>query len=490
MGLAKEKSKMKATARVTRKVRQTIADHRMLEYGDSVLIALSGGADSVVLAHVLHSLATEYGLRLAVAHLNHQLRDTESDRDADFVAEFSGKLALPYYIEKADVRHLQRESRFSLEEAAREARYAYFERIAAKNRFTKIATGHHANDNAELVLLNLMRGSGPLGLSGIRPIRDDNIIRPLIDLKRSEIMNYIDELKLPYVTDSSNSDLAFRRNRIRHHLIPDLESHYNPEIIAALNRLGNIIRAEDDWMDSLIKPEFNRCVVIEASDAVSIDLKCMAQLAFAVKRRLIRKAIFCVKKNLRRITLQHIDAVLCLADSGSSPSCLDLPDNICVTVAGGNELTIKKVFAGRSINSEDNSDPRGHDYQYFLSGPGVFHVEEANATIRLTEISMADLPDYTETGREMALLDMDSVHFPLVVRNMRAGDRFSPLGVNGTQKVKKYFNDHKIPRSWRRMCPLLICRDKIIWIAGHRIDNSVKLVSTTRRVLKAELLLA
>lgn len=490
MGSDRVKSKKNAKAHVVRTVRQTIAEYRMLVYGDSVLIALSGGPDSTVLAHVMHSLAAQYGLRLAVAHLNHQLRDEESERDADFVAEFSRKLGLPYYIKKANVRHLRRKCQSSLEEAAREARYAFFARIASKNRFNKIATGHHGNDNAELVLLNLLRGSGPLGLSGIRPIRNNNIIRPLIDLKRSEIINYINELNLPYVTDASNFDLTFRRNRIRRHLIPDLEKNYNPGITAALNRLGNIMRAEDDWMDSLIKPDFDRCVQINASDAVTIDLKCIAQLAIAAKRRLIRKAIFTANKNLRRITLQHIDAVLHLADSGSTSGRLDLPDNIRVAVTDGPGLTINKVIAGRSIDPKGNSVPPERDYQYTLSAPGILHVEEAGATIKLTEISTFDLPDYVELGRDLALLDMDGLQFPLVVRNMRPGDRFSPLGVNGTQKVKKYFIDHKIPVPWRQICPLLICRDKIVWIAGHRIDNSVKIVSSTRRVLKAELLLA
>ncbi len=489
MGPGKDRSKRKVEKKILRTVRQTIATHRMLAAGDSVLIAVSGGPDSVILAHVLHTLTAEYPLRLAIAHLNHCLRKKDSDRDAEFVADFARRLDVPFYTEKKDVIALQRSAHLSLEETARKIRYGFLEDIAARYGFNKIAIGHHSNDNAELVLMNLLRGSGPLGLSGIIPVRDGKIVRPLIHLKRSEIIDYIAEKKLPVVTDASNTDLSFRRNRVRHHLIPELEKSYNPGIIETLNRLGTIMRAEDQWFENVLRQDFNKCISVKGPDAISLDIARFEGLATAAKRRIIRKAILSVKRDLRRITLLHIDAVLALVEKRPGVGCLNLPAGIRI-VRNAAELTINKSENVIPAGSDRSAGPVGVDYRYTITTPGVLSVKEAGATITLAEIGLDDLPDFNDAGKNLAFFDMDCLQFPLVVRNTRPGDRFAPLGVNGTQKVKKYFIDNKIPGPQRRACPLLLSGGKIIWIAGHRIDNCVKVVSATRRILKAELLLA
>lgn len=489
MGPGKDRSKKKIEKKILRTVRRTIAAHRMLAAGDSVLIAVSGGPDSVTLAHVLHTLAAEYPLRLAIAHLNHCLRQKDSDRDAEFVAGIARQLDLPFYMEKKDVRQLQQSAHLSLEEAARKIRYRFFEEICARYGFNKIAIGHHSNDNAELVLMNLLRGSGPLGLSGIAPVRDGKIFRPLIHLKRSEIVDYIAEKKLPFVADASNADLSFRRNRIRHHLIPELEKAYNPAIIETLNRLGTIMRAEDQWFENILSKDFNNCISVKGPDTVSIDLDRFKGLAAAARRRIIRRAILSVKKDLRRITLAHIDAVLTLIDKSPGVGCLSLPDGIRVILRSA-DLTIDNSKSDASVSSDGSNGSAVIVYQYTITPPGALSIQEAGATIKLAEIGADDLPDFNTVGKNLAFFDMDSLQFPLVVRNRRPGDRFSPLGLNGTQKVKKYFIDNKIPGPRRRLCPLLLSAGKIIWIAGHRIDNCVKVVSTTRRILRAELLLA
>ena len=196
----------------------------MVQNGDAVLVAVSGGADSVALVYILLELAPQYSFRMAIAHLNHCLREKESDRDEAFVASLAKKLELPFYIGREDVLRYQKRHRLSLEDAARQVRYRFYDSIAAKYGYGKIALGHHADDNAELVLMNLLRGSGPLGLSGIPPVRDNRIVRPLINLRRSEIMDYAAVKKLDYVTDSSNWNLKFHRNKIRARLIPQLKS--------------------------------------------------------------------------------------------------------------------------------------------------------------------------------------------------------------------------------------------------------------------------
>ena len=485
----KGRAKIHIEKKILQTVREAISDHRMFSRGDSVLVAVSGGPDSVALAHVLITLSVEYSLRPAIAHLNHCLRGPDADRDAEFVIVLARKLGWPIYVEKKDVLALQRSRRLSLEEAGRRSRYDFFDMLSAKHGFNKIALGHHSDDNAELVLINLLRGSGPLGLSGIAPVREDKIVRPLIRLRRSEIIHYLAEKKIPYVTDASNTDPAFMRNKIRHQLIPELQSAYNPRIIETLNRLGEIIRAEDQWLDDALEPVFKQCVSFRADQKIGLALPEFNQLARAVKRRIIRKAILWVKKDLRRITFLHIDAILHLVEKDRVTGRLNLPDGLLVARDTA-ELTVVK---SDNVQKRHNyralqTDPL--DYQYVISKAGTLFIKEADASITLCEIDADDLPEYKETGAHIGYFDLDRLQFPLLARNFRPGDRFSPLGVNGTQKVKKYFINQKIPGAQRRKCPLLLSGGNIIWIAGHRIDNAVKVSPQTRRVLKAELLLA
>ena len=473
-------------------VRETIAAYRMFSEGDSVLVAVSGGPDSVTLAHVLLTLAKDYSLRLGLAHLNHCLRKEAADKDADCVADFAARQNLACFIEKKDVSALRRVSHLSLEEAARKARYDFYDRIAAEHGFTKIALGHHSNDNAELLLMNLLRGSGPLGLSGISPVRSGKIVRPLIHLKRSEIIAYTAEKKLPYVTDASNADLTYRRNRIRHQLIPELENKYNPRIVDTLNRLTVILRDEEQWIEDSLEPVYKRCVAVKGAETVILDLAGFGKLAVAVQRRLLRKAIFAVKKNLRRISLLHIDAVLTLMATGPVNGRLNLPERIRVQRDDAT-LTITKISKAKFTRIDKVAKPARPSpiaYQYLISSSGTISIQEANASVKFSEVRLDELPDFKNVDRNSAFFDLDYLQFPLIIRNIRPGDRFSPLGVNGTQTIRNYFINHKIPVSERNRYPVLVSADKIIWLVGHRIDNCVKVGARTRRILKAELLLA
>ena len=470
-------------------VRETISTHRMFDRGDSVLVAVSGGPDSIALIHIISILATEYSLRLAIAHLNHCLRGSDSDRDAEFVAGTARHLNLPIYAQRENVRAFQQDRGLSLEEAARLVRYGFYEATATEYGFNKIALGHHSDDNAELVLMNLLRGSGPLGLSGIAPVRDGHIVRPLIRLRRSEIVDYLAEKGLPFVTDASNSDPTFTRNKIRHHLIPMLQTAYNPKIIEILNRLGEIVRAEDQWFDKTIETVFEQCVSFRTEKKISLALPAFSQLSLAVKRRVLRKAILGIKKDLRRITLLHVDAILQLIDKGRDPGRLNLPDGILM-VRNGVELSLEKIENNTISKSYRTPQNSASNYQYAITAPGTLYIKEADLSITLCEINIDELPDFKEIDATIAFFDLDRLIFPLSVRNLRPGDRFTPLGLNGTQKVKKYFINHKIPFVQRKICPLLLSGGNIVWLAGHRIDDAVKVRPGTRRILKAELLLA
>lgn len=475
--------------KVQRTVDQTLRIHRMVQNGDALLVAVSGGADSVALVDILRALAPKYSLRLAIAHLNHCLRQNESDRDEGFVADLAQQLELPFHVGREDVRRYQERHRLSPEEAAREVRYGFCEAIASKYGYNKIALGHHGEDNAELVLMNLLRGSGPLGLSGISPVRDNKIVRPLINLRRSEIMDYVETKNLEYVTDSSNWDLKYHRNKIRAQLMPELTSEYNPKLIDSLNRLTAILGDEEEWIEDLIHPLYQKAIIFKEKNKLGLSISELNQQPIAVRRRIIRKAIRSVKGNLRRIAFAHVASVCQLTQMGPANGILDLPDRI----------RIRRDLKVLMISKED-VNLRGldripflsatHDYLYPLSEPGKIFIQEADVHLSFSEIAEVPSPDLQPSGHEVVFFDMDKVRFPFVIRNFRPGDRFRPLGSSGKQKLKKFFIDHKVPRIQRARCPIVLSRNKIIWVAGHRLDHAVRIGPRTQRILKAELSLA
>ncbi len=459
---------------------RTVKKYDMFRQGDAVLAGVSGGADSVALLHILIAVAPEFSLRIGIAHLNHCLRGKESDRDAEFVCSLAKKLNLPYYIESADVQDYRRACRLSTEEAARQLRYIFYERIAEQYGYDKIALGHHADDNAELVLMYLLRGSGTSGLSGIPPVRGARIVRPLIQVRKSELRDFLTANRLIYVSDSSNADTEFLRNRIRHELIPMLISSYNPKIVESLNRTASILRSEDEWMGDSIRVLSENCISDTADGKTLLSVP--DTLALAARRRLIRKALAGIKGNLRRISYSHLEALSELLDRGPEQGSLDLPEGIRAQRLG-NTLVFSRT-GGRKTRPEIKPV-----FEYVLTEPGTVFIKETGSRVAISEPLM-NPADIGIGNPCVAFFDRKAVSFPVSVRNFRPGDRFRPLGAGGSQKVKKYFINSKIPEKERHLCPILVSGGKIIWIAGHRSDESVKVAPETETVLKAELFLA
>ena len=479
----------KGCNKLLRTVEKTVSTYGMLEPKDSVLVGVSGGPDSIALLHVLLKLASRFSLRLGVAHLNHSLRQKDSDKDAEFVASVAEKFDLPCYVRKEDVYKYQVENKLSLEEAARRVRYTFFESVSETNRFNKIALGHHCDDNAELILMNLFRGSGPQGISGIPPMRDGKIIRPLINLKRSEIIDYLDAKELNYVSDSSNWDTKYIRNRIRLHLIPLLKESYNPKIIETLNRLAAIIGSEEEWIEDTIQPLFEKTALSLQDDIVSFSVPRLKEINIAAQRRIIRKAIARIKGDLRRITFSHIDSVINLLESEPTYKNLDFPDRIRVQLNRESLIFSKEKKALRDLNQKSGTVEK-IAFEYKIAKPEPIFIKEIFAHMKFSEMDIEDLSDFRRTGQHAGFFDKDALSFPLVLRNIRPGDRFKPMGMTGTQKVTKFFIDKKVPKTERARCPVMLSQGKIVWVVGHRIDESVKVTPSTRNVLKMELFLA
>lgn len=471
-------------------VANTIEAHGMLAAGDAVLVGVSGGADSMALLHLLVGLAPGWRLRLGIAHLNHGLRGKESDGDAAFVASVAKNLDLPYHTQKTDVRSYQKRRRLSLEEAARSIRYGFFHAVAQAHGYSRIALGHHGDDNAELVLMHILRGSGPRGISGIPPVRGEKIVRPLISLKKSDILQYLAEKEAGYVSDGSNEDTRFLRNRIRHELIPSLSASYNPNIVDTLTRMASITRTEEEWIEEVLDPIFERAVVEARADRIVLSAQCVQECHPAAKRRVLRRAIAQVKRDLRRIGFTHIESAVHLVGAYPGHGRLDLPDGIRIYLEGGHLV----VAAEPGGLPEPGSDPRGSmipDFEYRLAKPGSLWIKEANVRISIQEAACDSLPHGLGGGNQACYVDVGKAHFPLTVRNVRAGDRFSPLGMTGTQKVSRFFMNRKIPRRERARYPILTnSKGSIIWVGGGRIDEGFRVLPSSRDILKIELFLA
>ncbi|MCK4767101.1 MAG: tRNA lysidine(34) synthetase TilS [Desulfobacula sp.] len=311
-------------------IAKTISDFGMLENKDTILVAVSGGPDSVALVLALLALKEKYAIKIGIAHLNHMLRGEDSLRDEAFVKELAHKLGLLFHERQKNVTAYAKKHRLSVEEAGREARYQFFEFIAKNHGYTKIALGHNKDDNAELVLMNLLRGAGPKGLSGIPPLRNGRYIRPLIRVSKSKILDFLKLKKQTCVFDSSNQDTIYLRNKIRHELLPHLQSEYNPEIADALDRLSNILRQEEAFWDSETKRQFNKCLIKTEASYLAFSKTLMSNLHPALLNRVLRKAIKTVKKDLKRISLSHINDIVDFCFNKPSGLSLDLPGQIRV----------------------------------------------------------------------------------------------------------------------------------------------------------------
>ncbi len=456
-------------------VEKTIRRYRMLTPGDTVLAGVSGGPDSVALLHLLAAIAQKWSIRLVAAYLNHKLR-REAEQEANFVADLSARLSIPCEIGSEDVARYRSLRHISVQQAAREIRYRFYNETAVKHSARKIALGHHSDDNAESVLIHFLRGSGPLGLSGIPPVRDNKFIRPLIDMTRKEIISFLDQNRIEYLTDESNKSFKYLRNRIRHELIPGLKANYNPNIVRQLHHLSAILREEEDFWETAVIPTFQDLTIKKGADFIGLDLEGLRQLHPALRKRVIRKGVATIKGDLKRIEFKHIEAIEKLIISLKPSVSFDLPGRVCVT----REPETLLFYSHRPGDITPQCYTI-HDIEEEV------YIRQIDAVLRLSvcEPSAALL---AEAGPSCVFLDLDTIQFPLIVRNFVPGDRFRPLGMSGTKKVKDFFIDEKVPIRVRKLCPIVLSEGAVIWIGGYRLSELVKITSQTRKVLKLELL--
>jgi len=432
------------------------------------LIGLSGGPDSVCLLSVLASLKDDLGIELSAAYIDHGLRPAETPAETDFCSNLCKRLDIPFYSLQINVKSHAESKKLNKQEAARELRYAALEEIASQHSLNLIALAHNADDQAETMLINLVRGSGPLGLSGIPPVRN-RIIRPLIESERRAIEDYLADRNICFITDSSNLTNDYLRNRIRHSVIPALKN-MNRDFINSVLRTTTIFRDEERYFNILVTKTLMKLISRKSDSGIELFLAPMENMDTAVLRRVLRRAIY-ETRDLRGLSLDHIEEVVKLIKSGKAGARIYLP----------NAMRAIKAYSTLVLTAEAPSRLA----EYAIHEAEDIPLKEAGIVLQLSIVS-DDEADDIDDGRKIARLDAEKLIFPLLIRPRKPGDYFYPAGFGKRKKLQDYFVDEKIPRDERDIIPLLVSGNDIACIIGYRIDERYRVDDNTKKVLLIE----
>lgn len=442
-----------------------------------MIVALSGGADSVALTLILKDLAASEGFDLVgAAHLNHQLRGADADADERFCRQFTAGLGLPIDVERIDIAPLAAARGVSIEQTGHVERHAFFARAAARLGASAIAVAHTKDDQAETFLLRLLRGAGPRGLGGMHP-RSGLVVRPLIETTREDVRAFLQETGASFREDQSNLDVSIPRNRIRHELLPFLETRFTPGIVEVLDREAAIAREDSDYLDTAARDAAG-AVMTRTPRGVELDIAALLQRPAAIARRIIRLAQAEVVDG-GFVGYDAVEAVLAFAVSNVTGP-IDLPGhrvNRCGTV----------LVLSTSVPRRVAQPAAGFSYQ--LEVPGRVAVPEAACAIAADKSVVPEGQPASAvwqlTGRgDEAILEARTIAAPLSVRNRRPGDRFRPLGSAGRKTLQDFFVDAKVNRDTRDCTPVIVdARGRIVWVAGHALAEEFRVTDTTRDVV-------
>jgi len=489
--MSKEQHQQALKQRVSR----FIQEEHLISSPSCLLVAVSGGPDSVCLLHILVELQEELGIALHIAHLNHKLRGAESDADARYVSQLASHLGLPFTIEERDVKAYQARKRISPEEAAREVRYTFLAQVAQSVGAKETAVGHTLDDHIETILMHLVRGTGIKGLQGLQPRTQwqpaENsltVVRPLLQVSREETAQYCRQHGLKPRIDTSNLSLSPLRNRIRHQLLPLLQS-YNPQVADALLRTARIAGEDLGFIDQQclrLWPE----IAQKQGNAVILNKQGLLETPPVLQRYLLRMSIEELVGNIKDIEMRHIDDIV---DALSKPAGkrLDLPGGLIFSVE------YDRYLLAQDQEALSPYPPLESEFPIKLPGETIMPGWRIEATI--TEPSTlkgkpeTPLPLDKEKGIKgiglinndfTAYLDLDKTGDKLTVRSRGRGDRFQPLGMSQQKKLNEFMIDAKIPQAWRERIPLVCSPQQILWVVGWRIDDRVKVNEATKRILR------
>jgi len=461
------------------KIRDTITKYSMLKKGDRVLLCISGGPDSVTMLSLFKAIADSMGLKLFVGHLNHTLRAKESDLDQAYVEMIGKNKNLPVFVQRHDTRKFAKINKFSIEDSARRLRYKFFREITDKLDIDAVATAHTKDDQAETVLMRLLRGTGLKGLRGIPAnsgLGKARLIRPMIEISRKEIEVYIKQKRLSPRIDRSNFDTKFFRNRIRLKLLPLIERDYSPGIKRALLTLADLLDKDYDYIELKHKEDFKGVFKKSDKGIITLSLTGFARLHPSVKRGAIRSIIQDLHNGLEGIDYRHYKEIESLIYTRPVGSILYLPHEIIVE---------KRNRSVRFALAEIKTSKKRELPSAVVKIPGITRFGRRSFQAR----HINRVPDFSKKRKNVEYFDVDKLDLPLTIRTFKQGDKIRPLGMKGYKKVSDVFIDEKIPLKNRKSIPIIISsKGDILWLCGIRISDACKISSKTYKTLRLELL--
>ncbi|HOM01336.1 MAG TPA: tRNA lysidine(34) synthetase TilS [Acetivibrio sp.] len=460
------------------KVLQAIEKYNIIRSKDKIVVGVSGGPDSVCLLHILCRLRESMNLGLVAVHVNHMLRGNEASGDEAFVEDLCAKLNVELVSRSIDIKKLAKEQKLSLEEAGRIERYRLFDEVADNYGAQRIAVAHNKNDQAETVLMNIIRGTGLDGLKGMDYIRG-RIIRPLLGINRAEIEDYCRIHNLNPRIDSSNLEDIYTRNRIRLDLIPYIDKLFNADIVNGITKMADLIRDDVSFIENQTDEISSKVKKKSDGSQVVLDLAALKECHIAAQRRIIRNSIKKIKGDIRGIAAVHIDSIIDLIENGATGSKLHLPHG----VRAAKSYETLKIYL-HEFEKEDI---------YFnkkVNIPGITIVNEVNGKLEASLIDVSsgtfNIKDFRRASDTSCVqfFDYDRLREGIYIRNRRDGDVFKPRSSNGTKKLKEFFIDNKIPRETRNHIPLISKGKEIVWIIGCKISDKFKVTENTKIILK------
>ena len=453
------------------RVRQTIKDSMMLNSGDKVIVAVSGGPDSMCLLHILYSLKEELNIELAAAHVNHCLRGEEADADEEYVRKFCNSIGVEFYSKRVDIHNYAKERNLSCETAGREVRYDFFNELFHKLKAQKIALAHNANDQAETVLMRIMRGAGMEGLVGIKPVRDNIYIRPIINILRKDIEAYCSENNLGARIDKSNLENIYNRNKVRLELIPYIQDNFNKDIVNTLVRLSQTVSKDNEYLDRMASERY-QLYGNNVGGRVLIRKEAFGEPE-AILTRILRIALFKLTGTLKNFDKLHIYEIIDIAGRSTGKKAI-LPNNVVALNSYEHiELYLNKR---EGLTTKDKEE-----YKIYINKVNDVQCGKYKISVKLVERKkMINFKNKILTK----YFDYDKIIGDMILRYRKDGDRFTPLGMSGSKKLKDIFIDMKIPQEERDKIPLICFGEDIGWIVGYRVSDKYKVTNESKNILE------
>lgn len=452
------------------KVLGTINKHNLIQKGDKIVLGLSGGPDSVCLLHVLNRLKKDFNIEIYAAHLNHQIRGIEAQKDALYVSKLCEDMGIVFFVKSINVPKYCENEGLSLEEGARKLRYEMFYEIKDKIKANKIAIGHNLNDQAETVMMRIMRGTGLTGLKGIDYIRDNCIIRPILDVERSEIEEYCEAYNLNPRIDKTNLENIYTRNKIRLDLLPYMKDNFNSNVIESIVRMSNSLKSDNDYIEKEAEAKFREVSNVKEKGFVEINLDNFICLHDAIKVRVLRKSIKHILGDTNFVDQRHIEDIMSLESDSKVNKMLTLPRNIFVYRKKDSIILTNEEIVNEEI-----------EFYYNVPSNGFIKIKELKQIIE-TQVISIDRYKSMKLDNSSKGFDFNKVKGGIVIRSRRQGDKIK-LAM-GSKKVKDLFIDLKIPREERCKIPIITDSEGIICVGDYKISENYKIDESTKEVLK------